>query len=65
MIIGCESGPKRRPCKIEWVRDLVRQCDAAGVKVFVKQLDIDGKVNKNPEEWPEDLRRQEYPNVLR
>ena len=39
-IIGCESGPKRRPCKIEWVRDLVNQCKAAGVAPFVKQLEM-------------------------
>ena len=62
MIIGCESGPKRRPCKVEWVRDLVQQCRAANVAVFVKQLDINGKVSKNPEEWPEDLRVREYPD---
>ncbi len=40
VIIGCESGPKRRPCKLEWVRDLVNQCKAAGVPVFVKQLQL-------------------------
>lgn len=61
VIIGCESGPNRRPCKIEWVRDLIEQCDAAKVKIFVKQLDINGKVSKNPEEWPEWARRREYP----
>ena len=61
LIIGCESGKNRRPCKIEWVRDLVNQCDAAGVAVYIKQLDINGKANKNPAEWPPDLRRQEYP----
>lgn len=61
VIIGCESGPKRRPCKLEWVRDLVRQCKAAGVAVFVKQLSINGKVSHNPAEWPEDLRLREWP----
>ncbi len=61
VIIGCESGPKRRECKIEWVQDLVRQCKAAGVAVFVKQLSINGKVSRNMSEWPEDLRVQEYP----
>lgn len=37
-IIGGESGPHARPCHLEWVRDLVRQCQAAGTAVFVKQL---------------------------
>ena len=61
LIIGCESGPKRRPCKLEWVRNIVEQCRAAQVPVFVKQLSIDGKVNHNPADWPEDLRIREYP----
>lgn len=38
VIVGGESGPGARPMKIEWVRDIVRQCKAAGVPVFVKQL---------------------------
>ena len=63
VIIGCESGPHRRPMQIEWALDLVRQCKAAGVPVFVKQLSINGKVNHNPDEWPEELRVREYPSV--
>ncbi len=61
VIIGCESGSKRRPCKIEWVKDLVNQCKAAGVAVFVKQLDINGKVVKDITKFPKDLQYQEYP----
>lgn len=38
VIIGGESGPGARPCHVEWVRDLVRQGQDAGVPVFVKQL---------------------------
>jgi protein gp37 len=38
VIIGCESGPSRRPCKLEWVRNIVSQCRAANVPIFVKQL---------------------------
>ena len=61
VIIGCESGPNRRPMKLEWALDLVHQCKDAGVAVFVKQLDIGGKVSKNPDEWPAELRAREYP----
>ena len=63
LIIGCESGPKQRPCEIEWIRDAVRQCKEAGVACFVKQVPINGRCSKKPEEWPEDLRVQEYPNA--
>ena len=61
VIVGAESGPDRRPCKIEWIRDIVKQCKAARIPVFVKQLHIDGKVSGNMEEWPKDLRIQEFP----
>jgi len=61
VVIGAESGPNRRPCKLEWVRSIVAQCKAAGVPVFVKQLDIDGKVVKKIEQFPPDLKVREYP----
>lgn len=38
VIVGGESGQKARLFYIEWAQDLVKQCDYAGVPVFVKQL---------------------------
>ena len=38
VIVGGESGPGARPCNLKWIRDIVRQCRAAGVACFVKQL---------------------------
>lgn len=38
LIIGGESGPKSRPCNLEWVRSLVSQCKKSKVACFVKQL---------------------------
>ena len=63
VIVGAESrgGGVGRPCNIEWVRKIVYQCKAAGVPVFVKQLHIDGKLIKNMEMFPEDLRLREVP----
>ena len=49
--------------KPEWVRGIVEQCQAAHVPVFVKQMEINGKVSHKPEEWPEWGRVQEYPHV--
>ena len=60
-IIGCESGSRRRPCELDWVRGVVRQLDAASVKVWIKQLDLGGKVVKDMTQFPEDLRRREVP----
>jgi protein gp37 len=38
IIVGGESGLGARPCDVAWVRSVVRQCRAAGVPCFVKQL---------------------------
>lgn len=38
IIVGGESGHGAREMKREWADDIVRQCKAAGVPVFVKQL---------------------------
>lgn len=37
-IIGGESGPRSRPCDLEWIRRLLRCCQNQGVAPFVKQL---------------------------
>jgi len=54
------------------VRD---QCDAAGVPIFIKQLGadphcklftpmhLDDRKGGNWNEWPEDLRVREFPNI--
>ena len=36
-IVGGESGPGARPVQKEWIVDVIRQCEAAGVPVFFKQ----------------------------
>jgi protein gp37 len=38
IIVGGESGPGARPLDVEWIRSIVKQCQAAGVACFVKQL---------------------------
>ena len=62
VILGAESGPGRRPCKIEWMGDVVRQCDDAGMPVFVKQIhNAAGRVVKDINLFPEQLQRREFP----
>ena len=55
VVVGCESGPNRRPCKIEWVESIVEQCKAARIPVFVKQLDIGGKCVTDITKFPKHL----------
>ncbi len=38
VIVGGESGTGARPCDIEWIRSIVRQCQQSETAVFVKQL---------------------------
>lgn len=74
LIIGGESGPHARPFDIQWARDVIAQCKAAGVACFVKQLgrnpvtdgtfyalDIDKGHGGEMLEWPADLRVREFP----
>jgi len=62
VIIGGESGPGARPCHVEWIHSIVRQCRTAGVAVFVKQtgsncwlngkrIKIQGSKKGGDEEW--------------
>jgi protein gp37 len=58
---GCESGADRRPASVEWFRSIREQCRNAGVPYFHKQMEVGGKVTTNMDEFPIDLRIQEYP----
>ena len=63
-IIGCEtqSPAHRREGYNENAINLVEQCKAAGVPVFVKSAVLpNGRVTKNIDEFPKSLKFQEYP----
>lgn len=61
VIVGAETGPGARPCELEWVRSIVRQCKAATVPPFVKAICVNGKLltcgkgQPWPDAWPKDL----------
>lgn len=61
IIIGAESigGHPGRECKLSWIENLVEQAKTTGVKVFVKQLHINGKLVKDINQFPKDLRLRE------
>ena len=61
VVVGAESGANRRPCKLEWVAGIVSQCLARGIKVFVKQLDINGKLEKDIRNFPPELQIRQVP----
>lgn len=60
IVLGGESGPEARLCRVGWIRSLVTQCRRAGIAVFVKQLGahvIDrndaGFDGHEPSNWPD------------
>lgn len=61
VVVGCESGPKRRPMPLEWAYSVVEQCQAAGVPVWVKQIDLNGKVCHDITKFPPELQVREFP----
>lgn len=38
IVVGGESGPNARPCAIEWIGDIVKECKSTKTPVFVKQM---------------------------
>ena len=63
IIVGCESGARRRPCKLEWIKSVVKQCQEADVPCFVKQMEINGKVEHEMAKFPKSLQIRQFPNV--
>lgn len=59
VIVGCETGRNARPCKIEWIESIVDQCKQARVPVFVKAVNINGKITSDITKFPESLRLRE------
>lgn len=78
VIVGGESGPGARPCDINWIRDIVKQCKTAEVPVFVKQLGgkplfpsdylntykLVDKMGGDIAEFPSDLKVREFPAAV-
>jgi protein gp37 len=71
VVAGGESGDEARPCDLGWFRDLRDDCRMAGVAYFQKQMgqvwarQVGARDRKGEaiDEWPEDLRIREWPEV--
>lgn len=50
VIVGGESGPNARPCALEWIDDIRRQCEAANTPCFIKQMGSN-PVTENANVW--------------
>ncbi len=56
VVVGGESGQRRRPIDLDWARNIRGQCKQARVPFFMKQVDKIKPI-------PKDLMIREYPNV--
>jgi protein gp37 len=61
VVVGAETGSRRRPCKLEWVEAIVEACRKWNVPVFVKQLDLNGKLVKDINKFPAHLQIRQVP----
>ena len=52
VIIGCESGPGARLCSLADIDYAIDQCRQANVPLFLKQIPLSGKCEKDPAKWP-------------
>jgi len=59
VVVGCESGPERRPCPNKWIEDIVKQCKAARVAVWVKQIQGNPQPIRDAGAFPMALRIRE------
>ena len=48
VIAGCESGPQRRICDPDWIRELRDGCLRANTPFFLKQMEIGGHLVRMP-----------------
>lgn len=62
VIAGGESGRGARPAHPDWFRSLSEQCRAAGVAFFMKQMGGHPDKRASMEQFPPELRVQEFPN---
>ena len=61
IVLGCHNHPSKYPCPHEWMIDVVEQCRAAGVKCWVKQIQIGNKVCTDITKFPKELQVREWP----
>lgn len=57
VVVGGESGPKARPCCVEWIENISTACENAGVPYYFKQWGA--KTDKNATNISDNITRRE------
>ena len=60
LLIGAESGPKKRPCPFPILESAVASANKYDIPIFMKQIDIDGKIIKDINKFPPGFQRREF-----
>lgn len=65
IVVGCESGPKRRECRFDWVRDIAVDCSRTKIPLWIKQLQVTTKniVVDDVDEFPIELQIRQIPEA--
>lgn len=61
VVVGCHNGRLRDRCTVSNVQRIVDQCRRKGVKVWVKQLFMNGRVCSDVSRFPVGLKRRDLP----
>jgi len=62
VILGTMSGRNRTPAKIEWFENIIDIAENKCIAVFVKQIEINGKIEKN--NFPKQLQLRQFPEDM-
>lgn len=61
ILVGGESGNRARPCDLQWINSVIRQCQSAHIPCFTKQLGL--RPIYLPSQWPEEVPEAERHNA--
>jgi protein gp37 len=61
IIVGSMSGRKRQPAKIEGIEKIAEFAKTNNIPLFIKQLEINGKIEKDINKFPKHLKYREFP----
>ena len=59
-IIGCESGNKRRKIPLSAIEKLVEQCTKQNIQVFIKQIELNGNICEDINQFPTELQIRQF-----
>lgn len=62
-VIGVETGCRRRPGSLKVIHYLVEDLKKADIRIFIKQIERDGKIIKRLNDFPKELQLREFPEI--